>query len=98
MLGSYEGAPPKIVKIGDHKPIEIKLQSQTLKSAWKSEKLQNIRKLHREGRREEIKAGCLNCRHGAVKHGVNWIPEDWDIKNMEWKEGAMPVGRRVWKP
>ncbi len=98
VLGSYEGAPPKIVKIGDNKPIEIKLPKQTLKSAWDSKKLENIRMLHREGRREEIKSGCLNCRHGAVKHGVDWIPDDWDMKNMEWKDGAIPVGRRVWKP
>ena len=23
-----------------------------------------------------LSPGCRNCRHGAVKHGVEWVPED----------------------
>lgn len=55
----------------------------TLKEAWNSKKIKRIRMLHSANRRKEILA-CRYCRHGSLKHGVKWIPDDWDMKNMRW--------------
>ncbi len=65
-------------------------------SAWKSKKLEGIREVHRKGLRENIDPGCRYCRHGAKKHGVDWVPDDWNMEMMEWEKGATPIGRRVW--
>ena len=97
-LGIYKGSPPKRIldpKTGEFKNLD--LPEQTLKSAWTSKKLEGIRKMHRQGRREKIDPGCRYCRHGAIKHGLEWLPDDWDMENMEWVEGATPIGRRVWR-
>ncbi len=63
----------------------------TLMESWKCDKIESIRHLHREGRRTEISA-CRHCRHGAVTHDVQWIPEDWDMERMSWAERSWRNG------
>jgi len=85
VLGRFKGTPPKVIRNVDGKIATIDAFEQTLKQAWTEKKLSLIRKIHQEGKRKTIRPGCRNCRHGAVKHGVSWIPEDWNTETMEWK-------------
>lgn len=57
-----------------------------MEEAWNSEKLNNIRKLHKEKKRIEINPGCRNCNHGIIKRGVDYVPEDWDDNKKQWKQ------------
>ena len=83
LLGRYPGSKPKrVVKNGKAETIE--LPERTIEQAWKSMAAQTIREIHKEKKRCNISA-CKNCRHGAVKHGVRWMPDDWDMETMEWK-------------
>ena len=84
VLGRYIGAPiKKIVK--NHRKIELDYKEMSLKDAWNSEKLNNIRNLHINNRRCEIKPGCQNCRHGMKKKGVNYVPDEWNLETMKWE-------------
>ena len=83
LIGRYEGSPKKIIKDGTEFK-EISLEEMTLKEAWDSKKLNSIRDLHKNNRRCEISNGCRNCRHGMIKRGVDWVPEEWDLENMDW--------------
>lgn len=85
VIGRYPGTLPKQVKNSDGTMKTLDIPEMTLREAWHSCKLDSIRKLHKNNERTKIKPGCQNCRHGAVKHGVEWIPEDWDMNRMEWK-------------
>jgi hypothetical protein len=85
LLGRYRGTKVKMVTGPNGQAHEINLPEMTLADAWKCQKLESIRQMHRENRRTEIRPGCQNCRHGAVKHGVEWVPDDWDMEKMEWK-------------
>ena len=82
-LGRYVGSKPKNVKKFDGKREIIELPEITLSEAWKCEKLDIIRNKLKNNLRKTNPA-CRNCRHGAVKHGVQWVPEDWDMDKMEW--------------
>jgi hypothetical protein len=85
LLGRYPGSPKKkIIRKGQTEIIE--LPEKSLKESWHCHKLVEIRKLHKENRRKEIWT-CKHCGHGAVKHGVEWIPKDWDMDKMEWSRG-----------
>ena len=88
VLGRYKGTPPKVVRNTDGSIAIVDVPEMTLREAWHCPKLERIRRLHRENRRVEIHPGCRYCRHGAKKHGVEWIPEDWDMERMEWKNGV----------
>lgn len=83
LLGRYPGSRIKEV-VRNGKPGFVTLPERTIKDVWHCAELENIRALHKEKMRCKIPA-CRNCRHGAVKHGVEWVPEDWDMKTMEWK-------------
>lgn len=83
LLGRYRGSCPKKVIISGKAEV-IDIPEVTIKEVWYSERFQKIRELHKAQKRCEILA-CRNCRHGAVKNGVEWMPEDWDMKTMEWK-------------
>lgn len=87
VLGRYLGSPGKTFR-SKNAPGSVDNPELNIATVWKSEKLENIRNAHRENRRQEIHPGCRHCRHGAVKHGVDWIPDDWDMVNMEWKGGV----------
>jgi hypothetical protein len=82
VLGRYLGAPSKKV-VTNGKTKVLNYLEMSLKQAWDSLMLKKIHKLHRDNRRKEIWA-CKHCRHGAVTHEVNWIPENWDMEKMEW--------------
>jgi MoaA/NifB/PqqE/SkfB family radical SAM enzyme len=84
VLGRYRGTEPKTIRNVDGTIAIVNVPETTLREAWHSQKLEHIRMLHKSNRRTEIKPGCQNCRHGAKKHGVEWIPEDWDMEKMEW--------------
>ena len=84
-IGLYPGGTQKKVKVnGEDKIIEHPLM--TLMETWNSDKLKRVRHLHASNRRKEIWA-CRHCRHGAKKYGVKWLPEDWDMEEMGWKDG-----------
>ena len=85
VLGRYIGTPPKVVRRADGSKAMIDVPETTIREAWTGEKLENIRRMHMENRRKEIAPGCRNCRHGAVKHGVTWIPDEWNMETMEWE-------------
>ena len=58
----------------NHKKIELEYEEMTLREAWNCKKLKDIRYLHENNRRCEIKPGCQNCRHGMKKKGVTIAP------------------------
>ena len=84
VLGRYKGTKKKSV-IRNHRKVELEYEEMTLKEAWKCKKLENIRFLHTNNRRCEIKPGCQNCRHGMKKKGVTYVPEDWNVDTMKWE-------------
>lgn len=86
VIGRYVGSRQKEVLVKGKKKV-FDYKEMTLKEAWVSEKLEKIRAIHKEGGRTEIFA-CKHCRHGAVKHGVTWIPKDWNMDTMEWEGGS----------
>lgn len=83
-LGRYIGSPKKII-IKNFKKEEIKLKEMSLKEAWNCEKLNSIRKKHKENKWREIKNGCRNCRHAMKKNGVTYVPKEWNIEKMKWE-------------
>ena len=84
VLGRYIGSPKKkILKNG--KSETVNLREMTLSEAWNSKKLSEIRYLHINNRRCEIKPGCQNCRHGMKKGGVTYVPEEWNLEKMQWE-------------
>ena len=85
VLGHYTGTPSKTVRNADGSVAEIDVPEMTLKEAWHSAKLNSIRDLHQGGRRCEINPGCRDCNHGAKKHGVDRLPEEWDLESQGWK-------------
>lgn len=84
VLGRYKGASEKVVRGKGGEEIRKDFPERTLYEAWHCGKLQGVRRAHQLNKREQINPGCRNCRHGAVKHGVEWIPEDWNMQTMEW--------------
>ena len=88
MLGRYPGSRRKQVNRNGREEV-IDVPERTLKEAWHCAGIEQVRAIHKENRRVEI-AACKHCRHGAVKHGVEWVPEDWDMETMEWKD-------RLWR-
>ena len=82
-LGKIPGGIKKRVKVNGSTE-EIEYPEGTLVEAWNSEKLIRIRELHAANRRKEIWA-CKHCRHGAKKYGAKWLPDDWDMGEMQWK-------------
>ena len=85
VLGRYLGAPIKTI-VKNHRKVELKYDEMNLKEAWNSEKLKNIRYLHANNRRCEIKPGCQNCRHGMKKKGISYVPDDWNLDTMSWDD------------
>ncbi|MCP4220890.1 MAG: radical SAM protein [bacterium] len=84
VLGRYKGSAPKSIRKPDGAEVEIRVPERTLKDAWTCDKLKKIREIHQTGTRSLIK-GCRNCRHGAEKFGVQWVPTDWNMEKMEWR-------------
>lgn len=82
LLGRYTGIPHKKIVVAGVTEI-VEQPELTLKQAWNCDKVKHIRELHRENRRKELEV-CRHCRHGAKKHGVTWMPEDWDMQEMKW--------------
>lgn len=88
VLGRYRGAAPKVVRAADGSMAKVEAPEISLRQAWHGEKIDRIRRMHKDNRRQEIDPGCRNCRHGAVKHGVGWVPDDWNMETMEWEGGT----------
>ena len=85
VLGKAKGSKNKTIKDYKGNAVTGDLASLSIKEAWQSQKLKNIRFLHKEGRRKEIVPGCKNCHHGAVKHGADYLPKEWDVSTQQWK-------------
>jgi MoaA/NifB/PqqE/SkfB family radical SAM enzyme len=85
VLGRYKNSRMKTVTTGDGESQTIDTVELSIKEAWHLKKLEQIRRLHKEGKRKNINPGCRYCRHGVKKNGAQWIPESWDMKTMEWK-------------
>jgi len=83
VLGRYKGTAPKVIRNRDGTTTQLDLPEMTIEQAWHCTKLNRIREIHKTGQRTKIK-GCRNCRHGAKKHGVTWVPPDWDRQKMQW--------------
>ncbi|TNC94021.1 MAG: radical SAM protein [Stygiobacter sp.] len=84
VLGRYSGSPSKVVRNVDGTPADVETPEMSLREAWFSSKLKNIRELHKAGRRAEIHPGCRHCNHGVKKFGADRLPEEWDLDNMTW--------------
>lgn len=61
------------------------IDAMTLEDAWNCKKMNEIRDLHKNKKRIEINPGCRNCNHGIKKKGVEWIPDDWDQRTLDWQ-------------
>lgn len=85
VLGLYEGSAKKKLRHVDGSFQEDELEFHTVKSAWHSEKLNNIRNLHKTGNRTKIEPGCRNCSHGVKKFGAQRLQEDWDLNSQKWE-------------
>ena len=85
ILGRYQGSPLKKITVNNKNKI-LNYPEKTIKDAWHCDVLEKIRLIQKENLRLEIPA-CKNCRHGAAKHGVEWIPDDWNMETMEWEAG-----------
>jgi len=83
-LGQYIDTEPKQIKLGKDL-VKTKAEYFNIKNVWKSKKLNYVRNKHKAGERKDLKKGCRNCRHGANKHGVDYVPTDWDYITMDWK-------------
>lgn len=86
VLGRYTGSKAKKIVVNGALE-EKKYPISTLKEAWDSGELREIRTIHKENHRKNITA-CKHCRHGAVKNGVEWIPDGWNMEKMEWADGT----------
>lgn len=85
VLGKYIGSKPKkIIKNGEK--VVVDYPETNIKDAWNSAKINFIRDKHKNNKRCDINT-CKNCRHGALKHGVDWVPDSWNMETMEWQDG-----------
>ena len=82
LLGLYPGSRDKEITVNGKSRV-VKQPEMTLKDAWGSEPIKQLRELHKNNKRLKVSA-CKHCRHGAVKKGVDWMPEEWDMEKMEW--------------
>jgi sulfatase maturation enzyme AslB (radical SAM superfamily) len=85
VIGRIKGSGPKQIRNDDGEIINISMPEKTLYEAWHCKKINQIRKVHKNNNRIKINPGCRNCRHGIVKNGVEWVPEDWNSAKMDWK-------------
>jgi hypothetical protein len=86
VLGRFTGAPPKEVRNLDGTVSSIEVPELSLAQAWVSPKVQQIRELHRCGRRTEIHPGCRHCNHGVKKFGAERMPDGWDAETQTWRD------------
>lgn len=84
VLGKYKGSINKFIRDYDGNIVKSDLDDLSLMGAWHSDKLRNIRNLHKEGLRKKIEPGCRNCHHGAQKHGADYVPKEWDKNSQKW--------------
>ena len=85
ILGRYKNSPQKKVTSPNGQSQKMNAKEVSIAEAWTSKKLNQIRKLHKEGKRKQIDPGCRYCRHGVEKKGAQWGPESWNMETMEWK-------------
>lgn len=84
VLGKYSGSKDKSIRNYDGKIVNKNLDDFSLMDAWHSKKLNQIREIHKNGRRKEIEPGCRNCHYGAVYKGAKNLPTEWDTKTQKW--------------
>ena len=84
VIGKYKGSQNKVIRDYKGEVVTSKLDDLSLKEAWLSTRLNEIREIHKSGRRKEISPGCRNCHHGAKHHGADHLPKEWDTKKQQW--------------
>lgn len=87
VLGRYVGSPEKVVRGAGGTQQTVPLDEINICDAWALAKLEAIRDRHKSNTWHGIDPGCRHCRHAMKKHGVEWLPEGWDMDTMEWKDG-----------
>lgn len=85
VLGLYKGTEDKKLRNVDGSFQKGELKQWSLKDVWRSEKLNNIREMHKSGKRKFIEPGCRNCSHGVMKFGAKRLHQDWDAMTQSWK-------------
>ena len=85
VIGRIKGSGPKQIRNDKGEIVSISMPEKTLDVAWHSKKIKQIREVHKNNNRCKIDPGCRNCRHGVIKNGVKWVPEDWDTAKMDWQ-------------
>ena len=85
VFGRYKGSKPKVTRDFEGKVVLSEVEENTIQSAWHSKKWQMLRDSHKNKTRHMIEPGCRNCSHGVKRKGVQNIPDQWDLENMEWK-------------
>ncbi len=85
VFGRYKGSKPKVTRDFNGKIVLSDVEENTIRSAWHSARWNQLRNSHQHKTRHLIEPGCRNCSHGVKKKGVNHIPDQWDLENMEWK-------------
>ena len=97
VLGKFNGSPVKVVRDIKGKVVKQNLNEFSIYNVWHSDKLNNIRYLHKNKRRKEIEPGCRNCHHGAVHHGADYMPKEWDKIKQRWVNHKILSEKRKYK-
>jgi len=84
VLGKFKDSPVKTVRDIKGEIVKEDLKEFSIYDVWHSKKLNKIRDLHKNKRRKEIEPGCRNCHHGAVHHGADYVPKEWDKDKQRW--------------
>tara|TARA_B100000989_G_C19529214_1_gene468687 strand:+ start:2358 stop:3656 length:1299 start_codon:yes stop_codon:yes gene_type:complete len=97
VLGKINGSGDKKIKDYNGNIVSKTLDSLSLQDAWNSDKLKNIRELHKTGLRNKIEPGCRNCHHGAVKNGADYVPKEWNVSKQKWENHKHLSDKRKYK-
>jgi len=77
VIGTIHGSSPKLLSNGV-------TNNYSIKEAWTSKEIKEVRRLHKDNARLEIDPGCRHCSHGVKKFGADRIPSEWDINSATW--------------
>ena len=97
VLGKFKGSPVKTVRDIKGNVVKQELDEFSVYDVWHSKKLNEIRSLHKNKKRKEIEPGCRNCHHGAVHHGADYIPKEWDKEKQRWIKHDILSDKRKYK-
>ena len=96
VIGKYQDSKDKVIRDYKGKIVKTNLDDLSLEQAWNSKKLNEIRDIHKKGRRKEISPGCRNCHHGTKHHGVDYKPKHWDVAKQQWSVHPILSEKRLY--